>query len=346
MKAKHLSVSKDTAILVLLRSEVKKKLKINDNLVIKHLLKKSIIYGLVTVILYSLLFTTRSMVGFIFCYVFFGIITVLLTFNFAHDFSHNAIFKSKKKNQTGFWFLFTLAGAHSKSWGERHVSSHHFAPNVMGYDTDLAISKLIRVIPESQFLWFHKYQYLYASILYSIYSLYWVFVKDFVLLLSVKRKFKYHLDYWFQKIVYVLYMVIIPMVFSAQSYNMVILGFLVMHLVQSVFLLFTFFITHHVVSSVYPKVNNESIIQSSWVMNQVNSSNDFHPFSSVANFIFGGFNSHIAHHLFPNIPHCYHTELNKIIYMVLRKNNIEPNFTTFFGGVKSHLLHLKNMGYK
>ena len=82
-------------------------------------------------------------------------------------------------------------------------------------------------------------------------------------------------------------MLVIPMVFSAVSWKIVLTGFLIMHIIQSVFLLFTFFMTHHVLETDYPETNTEGIIQTSWLMNQVKSSNDMHPFSELANFSLG-----------------------------------------------------------
>ena len=49
------------------------------------------------------------------------------------------------------------------------------------YDSDLKITKLIRVIPNSKHFWFHKFQHFYAPLAYTTYSLFWVFIKDFVI---------------------------------------------------------------------------------------------------------------------------------------------------------------------
>ncbi len=100
-----------------------------------------------------------------------------------------------------------------------------------------------------------------------------------------------------------IYILILPLLFSNQGWSIVTYGFIAMHLVQSLFLLLTFFMTHHVLNTYYPKTDTRGIIQSSWVMNQIKSSNDMHPFSEAANFILRGFNNHIVHHLFPNIHH-------------------------------------------
>ena len=94
----------------------------------------------------------------------------------------------------------------------------------------------------------------------------------------------------------------------------------------------------------YPKANNEGLIATSWFMNQIKSSNDFYPYSNVANFIFGGVNNHIAHHLFPHINHYHYPRLNRILYGMLKEKNIVPNQTTYMGGVFSHLKLLKKRG--
>jgi linoleoyl-CoA desaturase len=70
-----------------------------------------------------------------------------------------------------------------------------------------------------------------------------------------------------------------------------------------------------------------------------------HPFSPVANFLLGGFNNHVAHHLFPHIHHIHYPRLNRLLYPMLVENGIRPNYTTYLGGIKSHLRLLKRMSY-
>jgi linoleoyl-CoA desaturase len=145
---------------------------------------------------------------------------------------------------------------------------------------------------------------------------------------------------------YVTYLFALPIMFSEQSGPVVVAGFLVMHLLQSLFLLLTFFMTHHVEGLEYPTVGDDGLINTSWVMNQIKSSNDMHPFSYAANFILGGFNNHVAHHLFPHVHHIYYPELNTILYRQLIANGIEPKQTTYWGGIVSHLKRLRRMGKK
>lgn len=348
MKNKHTNNEFDSALLFQIQEAVKKNLQLKSGRVRTLICLKFIFYFSSAALLYFFLFKQTNPLAFCLVYISFGFALILFAFNFAHDFSHNTIFKSKFWNNAGYTLIYTLVGAHAESWKHRHIHSHHFAPNVEGHDSDLKISKLIRVIPNSKSYWFNHFQHIYAPITYMSYSLFWIFIKDSYLLFSEESKphnkrFLYHLSFWLQKTFYITFIVILPILFSKQPFLIVLLGFLFMHIVQSLFLLLTFFITHHVETSIYPTLKSEGTIDCSWLMNQIKSSNDFYPFSKLANFIFGGFNNHIAHHLFPNTHHAYYPQLSEILYDTLKSNNIVPNQTTYFGGVKSHLKLLKAM---
>lgn len=309
---------------------------------------KFIVYFSLSALCYTLLYTLDNSTLFVVDFIAYGFITLLFAFNFSHDFSHNTIFHSKKLNNLCFILIYAIVGAHGEAWKQRHISSHHYAPNVEDYDSDLRISKLIRVIPNSDYYWYHKYQHIYAPLAYTTYSLFWVFIKDFVILYSkdeygTSKHFKYHLSFWAQKLFYIILILLLPILFSGHPWYIVLTGFLLMHLSQSLFLLFTFFMTHHVEATAYPTTDENGYINTSWLMNQISSSNDMHPFSETANFILGGFNNHIAHHLFPHIHHIYYPQLNRTLYRILLTNNIQPNQTSYWGGIVSHLKLLKRM---
>jgi linoleoyl-CoA desaturase len=351
MRDKHIQIQQDSELLKLLNRRVDEGVLVNKPMFYLLLGLKLVVYLGLSVVLYYSLYQIVEPVYFIICYILYGFISLLFAFNFAHDFSHNTIFKNKQLNHWAYAFIYTIKGAHAEAWKSRHIHSHHYAPNVEEYDSDLKITRLIRVTPSSEKRWYHRFQHIYAPFAYTTYSLFWVFIKDFVILYSQdeftdkkEKGFLYHLSFWVQKIVYISYILAFPLLFAKQQWYVVIIGFLCMHLTQSLFLLFTFFMTHHVESTSYPTTDEQGYINTSWVMNQIRSSNDMHPFSQWANFVLGGFNNHIAHHLFPHYHHIHYPAINKIVYQVLRENDIEPNQTTYWGGVMSHLRLLKKMG--
>jgi linoleoyl-CoA desaturase len=348
LRDKHIHIAQDSELLKTIYREINEKLIIDKHSFLRKIWAKFIFYFSFSLFAYSLLYLTDDPVYFIFGFVLYGFVSLLFAFNFSHDFSHNTIFQNKKLNNLCFVIIYTIVGAHAEAWKQRHIISHHYAPNVEEYDSDLKITKLIRVIPNSEYFWYHKFQYLYAPFAYTTYSLFWIFIKDFVILFTkdeyTKNKgFKYHLSFWLQKFFYLTFILVLPLLFSGQVWFIVLIGFLLMHLTQSLFLLFTFFMTHHVEKTEYPTTDKNGYIKTSWLMNQIKSSNDMHPFSEKANFILGGFNNHIAHHLFPHVHHIHYPKLNRILYDILNKNNIKPNQTTYWGGIVSHLKLLKRM---
>ena len=349
MRDRHIHIAKDSELLKLIYQQVNEKLHIDSKVFRSKICIKFVFYFLFSALTYSLLYITVSSAYFILSFVLYGLASLLFAFNFSHDFSHNTVFKNKRLNNLCFITIYAVVGAHAEAWKQRHVNSHHYAPNVKDYDSDLKITRLIRVIPDSDYFWYHQYQHVYAPLAYTTYSLFWIFIKDFVILFSTdeytkKKGIKYHLSFWVQKSSYITFAFALPLTFSGQVWYVVLIGFLLMHLIQSLFLLFTFFMTHHVEKTEYPATDANGYIETSWLMNQIRSSNDMHPFSEAANFIFGGFNNHVAHHLFPHIHHIYYPKLNKILYSTLRDNNVKPNQTTYWGGILSHLRWLKEMG--
>ncbi len=348
MKDKHLEIAEDSALLAAIHATVRRELVIDRKTFRQQLWTKFAVYFLLLSAAYTGLFLISNTFGFIACYVAYGILSLLFAFNFSHDCSHNAVFQSRKANNLAFTIIYTMVGAHAEAWKQRHIHSHHFAPNVEDYDSDLKISNLIRVIPGSELRWWHRFQHWYAPLAYMSYSLFWVFVKDVVILFSKesftpKKGVRYHFSFWMQKSSYVTYLLVVPLLFSRQSWSVVLTGFVLMHLLQSLFLLFTFFMTHHVESTAYQETDDHGTINTSWLMNQVRSSNDMHPFSKTANFLLGGFNNHIAHHLFPNVHHIYYPKLNVILYSMLQEHQIVPNQTSYLGGIVSHLRLLRKM---
>ncbi len=350
MRDKHIHIAEDSELLKSIYLQVDENLVVDDRSFTLKIWTKFIFYFTVFLLSYTLLYVVENPFYFVLCFILYGYVSLLFAFNFSHDFSHNTIFKSKKLNNLFFIFIYTIVGAHAEAWKQRHINSHHYAPNVGDYDSDLNITKLIRVIPHSQHFWYHKYQHIYAPFAYTTYSLFWVFIKDFIILFSkdqytARKGIKYHLSFWTQKAFYITFIFVLPLFFSGQLWYLVLTGFLLMHFAQSLFLLFTFFMTHHVEKTEYPTTDENGHINTSWLMNQIKSSNDMHPFSETANFILGGFNNHIAHHLFPHFHHIHYPKLNRILYDILLANKIKPNQTTYWGGLISHLKLLKRMSY-
>ena len=126
MKDRHINIESDSRLLKLLHQSVDEQLKPNGRATVSLLLMKFVFYFSLLILVYYFIFTIQPTITFIFCYVGFGILSVLFGFNFAHDLSHNTVFKNNKLNNLGFIMIYTLVGAHAEAWKHRHIHSHHY----------------------------------------------------------------------------------------------------------------------------------------------------------------------------------------------------------------------------
>ena len=71
----------------------------------------------------------------------------------------------------------------------------------------------------------------------------------------------------------------------------------------------------------FPLTDDEGILPFNYYKHQLAVSLDYHPTSKLASWFFGGFNSHSAHHLFPNLPHTLYIALTPMIKEKAKKFN-------------------------
>ena len=279
----------------------------------------------------------------------FGFCSILCALNFAHDAAHHSLTGKRRIDNIIFELAFNWQGANGYLWKIRHNHSHHAYPNVDDCDADLQVNGLIALSPNQPLKAYHRFQHLYAPVAYMFYTLLWVFYKDFVLFFKRKQAnilFKEHplkewIKFFLYKLMYIVVYIVIPYYASGVR---VLMAFTCMHLLVSLFLLFTFLISHYVEGIVFTNPANNASLATSWARHQVNVSVDFHAESQWAGYIFGGFNAHVAHHLFPQVCHVHYPAITKIIRNKLRKHRVNYRSVSFFGGIVSHLRFIKAQG--
>ncbi|MFM7021391.1 MAG: fatty acid desaturase family protein [Flavobacteriales bacterium] len=292
---------------------------------------------------YSFLFTSIAYLSIGFC-------LLLLSFNWAHDACHKSLSEKQWVNKLVYNSIINLQGAKASFWEIRHMKSHHLFPNVPGADADLDNNTLLMYAPGQAKTGIVKYQHIYAPFLYLFYTLHWLFVKDvkFALMkqhanLEMKFDIRGFISMLFIKVVYLFMMLALPMYLAGHNWHYPLISFFIMHLVISFFLVFTFVLTHYCEGVQHPEMNEVGEIEGSWSEHQVDVSIDFHADKTWAYWVFGGFNAHQAHHLFPAISHHHYQWITKIVKRNLLKNQMEYKEVTFFGGIGSHLRYLKQI---
>lgn len=313
---------------------------------------KIISYFIIDVSIYLLIISGRvEGINLVFLFVIFGIFNSILIFSVAHDASHNAISNVHWVNQV-FTYVWNTAGVSNYFWALKHNIAHHSFTNIPGKDDDIDQSKLVRLNPKSSRRWFHRYQHIYAPFLYSLLSINIIYVKDFKLL--VQHNFGNKLigkhpsrEIWIllvTKVIYIGYMILLPKYMLGISWLEIIGFHLVMHLATGLYIGFILVPVHVTGESEYRLPDAAGKVHSDWGKHQVEATVDFAAGSYFINWITGGLNTHVVHHLFPTVNHIHYFQLTKIVKQVALENNFPYRNYSLIKIFKEHLHFLKLLG--
>jgi len=257
----------------------------------------------------------------LFClaYIFLGLLLVILFLNLVHEVCHHTLFRTKKYNEW-FMLLFDMIGANSYMWSKRHTRLHHNYTNVAGWDSDIEKSKFLKVHPGDTKKIEHPYQSL-IIFLYPLFITNWFLIRDFKDFFNAKmivRKlgevpWQEYVKLFFFKFFFIGYIVVIPAFITPFSWWQVILALFLMLLSAGLFALTVLLPPHVNTSNQFPQVNEKMKLEQSWLMHQLNTTNDVNGSNWFTRHIMANSNFHIAHHLFPNISYVYAKEVTEVI---------------------------------
>ncbi len=316
---------------------------------------KAVVLSTIIIGSYWSLTQIQTFMGAVIAFFILTFFSLILSINLGHDAAHHAVTGNKRTDDLIFQTIFALQGLSGYVWQVRHNYSHHVLPNVKEHDSDMELTKLIMLEPDAeQAQWYHRYQHIYASFLYTFVSFHLLFIQDFKFFTQRDQANLHFEDIpiieWVKMLSFkCLYFGLtfgLPAAFSSLDFGHILGAWVLVHAVVSVFVAFTFFISHHVTELNYVDSGaHHDLISDSWIHHQIVTTIDFEPNNRFADFLFGGFNLHVAHHVFPEVSHEHYPALTKIIRTVLAKNNASDWYKSFSftEGCASHLQHLKNV---
>lgn len=270
---------------------------------------------------------------------------LMIAFNIIHDANHNAMFKSKKLN-TYFGYLIELLGSNRNLWMKSHNHEHHSYVNVHKHDNNIDGYGLLRLCPHDKWLPHHKYQWLYAPLVYGLSTINYATFRDIKQIINSDKKhsLKFYLEFAFFKIFYYSYLFLIPIFVFGVSFKLILAYFLVGHLVNGLILAIIFIIGHLTEETSFPDVE-DSVINENWAVHVVNTTGDYATNTPFLQWLVGGINMHVAHHLFPKICHVHYIHISPIIKEVAEKHGLTyREIPTFNNALKSHFQLLKDLG--
>ncbi len=271
-----------------------------------------------------------------------------------HDANHGAYSNDERVNKL-LGYSLNLVGGTVENWKYQHNILHHTYTNVVPMDEDIKDRLVVRLSPHTKVRTLHRFQWIYAFFFYSILTLYWVLLKDFVQYFSfvqsgVNTKTKADNRVWFVKMlamkaVYLFVILAVPIKFFHIPPGQVVSGFLLMHFTAGLILTVIFQLAHTVEGTTHPLADENGVIENDWAIHQLQTTVNFSRKNKWLSWYIGGLNYQVEHHLFPRICHVHYPNIAPIV-----KNTAEEfglvymENPSFQEALQSHINTLQRFG--
>jgi len=296
------------------------------------------------------IYTLRPNAGmFVALYFLSGLAQTFLLLNIAHDSNHNAISSSPLINKT-LNYVFDVCGISSYMWRILHHRGHHSCINLHGEDDALTGRGIFRFTPHEPRAGYHRFQHIYALFFYAMFSLDYVFVRDFEsfffpkheYLRRTKHPLREYATLFAGKAFYLTYMLILPVVLLGKSPLLVLGAFLLVHLIVGLSVTLVFQTTHTIDSTYFPADRSEF---DNGVYHIFATTADYATENPVVGWLVGGLNHHIAHHLCPFVCHTHYAPLTRIVRETAQEFGVPyRQHRTMTQAIRHHLILLKQLG--
>ena len=278
-----------------------------------------------------------------------GLAQTFLLLNIAHDSNHNAISSEASVNKA-LNYVFDVCGISSYMWRILHHRGHHSCINVHGEDDALTGRGLLRFTPDEPLRPMQRFQHVYALFLYAVFSLDYVFVRDFECffwpthdyLKRTRHPLREYLILFAGKAFYLTYMLVLPVLLLHMPVLLVAAAFLLVHLTVGLSVALVFQTTHTVDSTYFPKGRNEF---ENGVYHIFATTADYATTNPMVSWLTGGLNHHVVHHLCPFVCHTHYGALTRIVKETADEFGVPyRQHPTMTRAVWHHLLLLKQLG--
>jgi linoleoyl-CoA desaturase len=318
-----------------------------------QMVTKTVVLLALTFVPYALILTNRlspwTMLGL--CFVM-GLGMAGVGFAVSHDALHGAYSANPKVNRI-IGMSFDIMGASGYMWRITHNVIHHTYTNIHGVDEDLDVSPLVRLSSGAEHKPVHRYQHLYAWLLYSFSTLFWVFVKDYKYFLAKDvgpYRNKKHPPgevalMIATKLGHYAWTIVIPLVVLNVAWWQFLIGYLAMHLTAGLILGVVFQLAHVVEGPDQINLKPDGSVEAAWMVHQFSTTANFATGNKLLTAYVGGLNYQVEHHLFPRVCSVHYPAITGIVREVTAKYGV-PYYVqpTLWSAVRSHYRMLKRLG--
>ncbi len=286
---------------------------------------------------------------FVAVYLLSGLAQTFLLLNIAHDSNHNAISSVRFVNKA-LNYVFDVCGINSYMWRILHHRGHHSCVNLHGEDDALEGRRIFRFTPHDPLAPWQRFQHIYALFFYALFSLDYVFVRDFACfflpshgyLKSARHPLREYFILFAGKGFYLTYMLIVPIVFLGEPLQLVAAAFLVTHLVIGLTVSLVFQTAHTVENTYFPASRGDF---DNGVYHIFATTADYATGNPLIGWLVGGLNHHVVHHLCPFVCHTHYAPLTRIVKQTADEYGIPyRQHSTIRQALAAHFSLLKRLG--
>ncbi len=271
-----------------------------------------------------------------------------------HDANHGA-YSGRKWINTAFSYSLNLIGGNAFNWRMQHNVLHHTFTNVHEEDEDISPRGALRLTPHSPWKRMHQYQFIYAWFLYGLMTIVWLFFKDFVRIVRYHRNglakrqnaniVRESLILGASKMVYLGYILVLPILFTSLLWWQVVVGILIMHYIAGFILAIIFQPAHVIEGAEFPLPDQNNSLENNWSVHQLLTTTNFGNNSKWFSWFVGGLNYQIEHHLFPGVCHIHYRRISPIVQATALEFGLPYKSTpTFFQALVKHGRLLREFG--
>jgi len=311
----------ERALMIKLFHEVSERVKTLPESRLLNLKLKVFIFPLIYIALYlcALMQRERWWAFYLF-YALMGLMVVVIFVNLIHEACHGNIFKIRKFNAWAYR-MFDFLGANSYMWKQRHMVLHHRFPNTNGWDADIEQRGMVSIFSGEPVKVYHRFQHIYVFLLYPLFMINWLFIRDFrdffsksrVIRKAITIPFSEYIRLFIFKSLYLFMMVGIPWLIVGFSLFQSLIGLMILTVSGSLFALIVLMSPHINVTNHFPVPEPSGEIPLSWFRHQLLTTNDIENSNWFIRNFLGNFNFHLAHHLFSRISSVYAPEVTEVV---------------------------------
>lgn len=298
-----------------------------------------------------LFFFTPSLIWQVVESILMGGLIASIGFNVMHDGAHGSFSKHKWVNEFAAFSL-NILGGNNFMWNIKHNMIHHAYTNVDGLDDDIDIQPWLRMSSTQKKHRMHQYQHLYFWILYALLYILWIFILDYqkyfkkrIGMMPLKKmEAKEHLIFWGSKLLHLLIFIGLPI--YAAGFYVWLTCFLIATLFAGLVLSLVFQLAHTVEHTAFPLPDPiTGKLEDEWAVHQIKTTANFATRNRLVNWLVGGLNFQIEHHLFPKISHIHYPALSQIIRNACQEYGIHYlEYPRVRHAIASHVSYLKAIG--